>query len=340
MRRIAGLAALALATTLLAACGGGSGTASSGGTKDVKIAGINLLTFSPVFVADKLGYFKDEGLNVTIVPTNSGDASVQAMLGGSVQAVTTGFDTPIELTAKGQSAQHLAGLEMATIYAFVGGKAFPQIPADDPQAFVNAIRGKRFGVASNGSTGDTIAKGMFSEYGLDPEKDVNIIAVGTGAAATAALQTGAVDALITYEPDLTKMVNAGVGRVVFDLRTTTQEKTYSQLPTSTLQATSEWIKDDPDTARALVRAVARADKVLREDPNTALPVLKQLYPDLPPASVESIYKASQSHFKPEISQQTFDAALKIYKDAGLATEDVAYDKVVATQFSGDWTSSS
>jgi NitT/TauT family transport system substrate-binding protein len=336
MRKIAGLVALGLTATLLAACGGGPGAAPGGGSKDVKIAGINLLTFSPVFVADKLGYFKDEGLTVTIVPTNSGDASVQAMLGGSVQAVTTGFDTPIELTAKGQSAQHLAGLEMATIYAFVGGNAFPQVPADDPQAFVNAMRGKKFGVASNGSTGDTIAKGLFTEYGLDPEKDVSIIAVGTGAAATAALQAGAVDALITYEPDLTKMVNAGVGRVVFDLRTTTKEKTYSQLPTSTLQATTSWIEDNPDTARALVRAVTRADQVLREQPGTALPVLKQLYPDLPAESVEGIYKASQSHFRPEISKQTFDAAMQIYKNAGVLTEDVAYEKVVATQFAGDW----
>lgn len=340
MRKFAGLAALALATTLLAACGGGSGAAAAGGARDVKIAGINLLTFSPVFVADRLGYFKDEGLNVTIVPTNSGDASVQAMLGGSVQAVTTGFDTALELTAKGQATQHLAGMEMATIYAFVGGNSFPQIPADDPQAFVNAVRGKKFGVASSGSTGDTIARGLFREYGLNPEADVSIIAVGTGAAATAALQTGAVDALITYEPDLTKMVDAGIGRVVFDLRTTTKEKTYSQLPTSTLQATSGWIEDNPDTARALVRAVAKANRVLREDPQTALPVLTQLYPDLSPASVEGIYTASQSHFRAEISEEAYEAALAIYRDAGVVADDVAYEQVVATQFADEWASAS
>jgi len=171
-----------------------------------------------------------------------------------------------------------------------------------------------------------------------PDTDVSIIAVGTGAAATAALQSGAVDALITYEPDVTKMTTAGVGRVVFDLRTTTTEKTYSQLPTSTLQATSAWITANPDTARALVRAVTKADNVLREDPTTALPVLKALYPDLPPASVESIYKVSQAHFKPAISQQTFNEAMNIYKGAGLIKDDIAYDKVVATQFAGDWAS--
>jgi len=337
MRKIASLVALTLATILLTACGGGGGSGSAAGSSTIKIAGINLLTFSPVFVADKLGYFRDEGLDVTIVPTTSGDASVQAMLGGSVQAITTGFDTPVELTAKGQDTQHLAGLEMATIYAFVGGNAFPQVPADDPRAFVGAVKGKKFGVASNGSTGDLIAKGLFSEYGLDPEKDVSIIAVGTGAAATAALQTGSVDALITYEPDLTKMVAAGAGRIVFDLRTTKTETTYSQLPTSTLTATTAWIEGNPAAAKALVRAVTRADRVLREDPATALPVLTQLYPDLPAAAVKEIYTASQAHFRPEISPETFAAAMKIYKDAGVVAEDVPYDKVVATQFAGEWT---
>jgi NitT/TauT family transport system substrate-binding protein len=334
MRRSIALLTTVLVFAGLTACAGQS---SSGDPKNVKIAAINLFTFSPVYVADKLGYFKDEGVSVTIVPTNSGDASVQAMLGRSVDAATTGFDTPIELTAKGQSTQSLVGLEMATIYAFVGAKDFPQIPADDPQAFVNAVRGKKFGVASSGSTGDTIARGLFGEYGLNPDNDVRIIAVGTGAAATAALRSGAVDALVSYEPDLTKITASGAGRVVFDLRTSTNERTYSQLPTSTLQATSAWIHANPAVAKSLVRAVVKADNILRDDPATALPVLKGLYPELSPTQVEGIYNTSRSHFKPEISRATFDSAIKIYRKAGVATSDTTYEKVVASQFAPDWT---
>ena len=332
VRRAAALAAALLTVAGLAACAG----RPSGDPENVKIAAINLLTFSPVYVADKLGFFTDEGLHVSIVPTTSGDASVQALLGRSVDAATTGFDTPVELTAKGQSAQSLAGLEMATIYAFVGGRDFPAVPADDPAAFVKAVRGKKFGVASSGSTGDLIARGLFAEYGLDPEHDVSIIAVGTGAAATAALQSGAVDALISYEPDLTRLTGSGAGKIVFDLRTSQAERSYSQLPTSTLLATGTWIKANPDIARSLVRAVARADTVLREQPATALPVLKQLYPELSPQQVESIYAASRSHFRAEISRPAFDSAMKIYQGAGLATGPVAYEQVVATQFSPDW----
>ncbi|MGK3203151.1 ABC transporter substrate-binding protein [Amycolatopsis sp. MEPSY49] len=333
VRRAAAIIAALLTLTGLTAC---AGRPQSGDPKNVKIAAINLLTFSPVYVADKLGFFKDEGLDVTIVPTTSGDASVQAMLGRSVDGATTGFDTPIELTAKGQAVQSLVGMEMATIYAFVGGKNFPAVPADDPAAFVRAVKGHKFGVASSGSTGDLIARGLFTEYGLDPEHDVSIIAVGTGAAATAALQSGAVDALISYEPDLTRITGSGAGKVVFDLRTSKAEQNYSQLPTSTLQATSAWIKSNPDIARSLVRAVARADTVLREKSDTALPVLKGLYPELSPQQIESIYSASRSHFRAEISRPTFDSAMKIYRGAGVETGQVSYEQVVATQFSQDW----
>jgi len=336
MRKIALSLALMLSLFGLAACSGKGGAASASGNDKVKIATINLLTFSPVWVAEKLGYFKDEGLDVTIVPTNSGDASVQAMLGGSVQAAATGFATPIELTSKGQAIQLLAGLEMATIYTFVGGKDFPQIPADDPQAFVKAMKGKKFGVAASGSTGDTIARGIFSEYGLDPDKDVKITAVGVGAQATAALKAGAVDALVSYEPDVTKMVQSGVGHVVFDLRTTKNETTFSHLPTSAFQATKKWIDGHKDTAAKLVRAITRANDVLREDPATALPVLEKLYPDLSADAVENIYAAAQGHFSSAITEDTYAAAIKIYKQAGVTKEDVPYTDVVATQFTSDW----
>jgi NitT/TauT family transport system substrate-binding protein len=329
---------LALPTALLitlTACAGRPGTAS-GDPKHVKIAAINLLTFSPVFVAQKLGYFKAEGLDVKIVETGSGNASVQAMLGRSVDAATTGFDTPVQLTAKGQNVKSLVGMEMRTIYTFVGGKSFPAIHPDDPRAFVKAMKGKRLGVASPGSTGDTIARGIFHEYGLDPDKDVKIMGVGTGAAASAALKTGAVDALISYEPDVTTITSSGAGRIVFDLRTSKAETTYSRLPTSTLQATGSWIKGNPGTARRLVRAVTRADNVLRNDPATALRVLKQLYPDLSPSEVKRIYTTSRSHFRPEISKATFDSAMQVYRKAGLVKQDVAYRTVVAAQFSHDW----
>lgn len=336
MRSKASLLSLVIAVLGVTACA--AHTSSSGNTKDVRIAAINLLTFSPVYVADKLGYFKDQGLNVTLVATDSGNASVQAMLGRSVDAAVAGFDTPIELTAQGQQVQSLVGMEMATIYAFVGGPHFPQIPADDPQAFVQAMKGKKFGVASAGSTGDTIARGLFSEYGLHPDSDVTITSVGTGAAASAALRSGAVDALISYEPDLTKITSSGVGRVVFDLRTTTKEKNYSQLPTSTLEATKTWIQANPDTAKALVQAIARADDTLRTNPAVALPVLKGLYPELSATDVQHIYQASQTHFRPAIAQSTFASAMRIYHQAGLVKTDIPYAQVVATQYTQDWNS--
>jgi NitT/TauT family transport system substrate-binding protein len=335
-RRIAALLAFVVPLLLLLnACAGKPGSSAAGATS-IKIAGVNLMTFSPAFLAKSLGYYADEGLDVTIVATDSGDASVSAMLGGSVVAVTTGFDTPIELAAKGQAIQSLTGLEMATIYAFVGGNTFPDIPADDPQAFVNAMRGKKFGVAAAGSTGDTIARGVFSEYGLNPDEDVTIIAVGTGAEASAALRAGAVDALVTYEPDLTQITHAGVGRIVFDLRNTAKETTYSKLPTSTLQATKEWIDANPGVAQKLVRAVTRANNTLREDPKTALPALQQMFTELDPQLVSKIYEASQAHFNSEISAATYAAAMEIYHKTGLIKKDVPYDQVVATQFANIW----
>src|ERR1044071_10020738 len=114
-RRITTLLAVVVPLLLiLNACAGKPGSSSEGSTS-IKIAAVNLMTFSPAFLAKSLGYYDDEGLDVTIVSTESGDASVSALLGGSVVAVTTGFDTPIELAPQGQAIPTLAWFEMAPI---------------------------------------------------------------------------------------------------------------------------------------------------------------------------------------------------------------------------------
>jgi NitT/TauT family transport system substrate-binding protein len=300
----------------------------------LRIAAINLLTFSPVFVARELGYYKAEGLDVDILETTSGNATTSALLGGSVAAATTGFSQPLLLAEQGKTVKHLVGMDMASIYVFVGSPKLV-VPPDNPQALAAALKGKRFGLASLGSTGHVIAEGVLAEYGT-PSKDVTFVAIGTGATALAAFKAGAVDAIISYEPDLTQVLQAGAGKIVLDLRTTKVEKTFSRLPTSTLQATGEWIDKNPDTAARLVRAVARANKTLREDSAKSLEVLAKLYPNVPKASLQGMYEASRANFQSPVPEEQYQHALQVYMKSNQVKKPVPYDSVVAAQFKNLW----
>src|ERR1035437_26413 len=71
---------------------------------DVKIAvgGKSFMIYLPLTLTERLGYFKDAGLNVEITDFGSGTKSVQALIGGNVDATAGSFDHTIQMQAKGQ----------------------------------------------------------------------------------------------------------------------------------------------------------------------------------------------------------------------------------------------
>jgi NitT/TauT family transport system substrate-binding protein len=305
------------------------------GLQKVRLAATHVFTYAPLLIARELGYYRAEGLDVDILETQSGTATASALLGGSVAAGGSGYGQPLLLSEQGKSVKSLVGLEMASIYVFVVANRL-DVPLDQPAALAAALRGKRVGVASLGSAGHLNAEGVLAEHGV-PAKEVTFVAIGTGATALAAFKAGAVDALITYEPDLSQVLESGAGKAVLDLRSTRKENTYSHLPTSSLQATSEWIERNPELAAKLVRAVDRANRTLRNDPATSLAALAKVYPAIPPANLKAMYEGSRRQFDSQLTQEQFNLAVGIYLRTRQIKSPVAYERAVATQFRPYWT---
>lgn len=301
----------------------------------VKLAGTNLTSSAPMFVAQKLGYFSDEGLDVDVLESASGNASVSSLLGGSVDAAVTGFVIPFQVAEKGMRLQTLAGLMMKNFYVFVI-RLDLDVPEDDPKALAAALKGKRFGVSNLGSAGDSIASGVLADNGLD-SGDIVKVAVGVGATALAALRTGGVDALITYEPDASQIVASGAGRIALDLRTTQSETLFSRLPSTAFQATRDWVEANPDTAAALVKGITRANNLLREDVDQSIAVLSQLYPNIPITEVRAMHAAEHAGFRSAVPRESFVFTQDMYLKMGAISQTFAYEDLIATRFAHLWT---
>ena len=82
----------------------GSAQAQTLEKKDVKLAvgGANSLYYLPLAIADRLGYFKEQGLNVEISDFKGGSQSLTALIGGSVDVVTGAYEHTIRMLVKGQ----------------------------------------------------------------------------------------------------------------------------------------------------------------------------------------------------------------------------------------------
>jgi len=227
--------------------------------RDVHIAvgGKNAFYYLPLTIAEQLGYFKAEGLDVKISDFAGGSQALRAVVGGSAEVVSGAYEHTISLQGKKQYFQ-----------AFALQGRLPQIAlgvATGKMAGFKSykdLKGMKIGVSAPGSSTHNLVKQLATKAGLDPSKDVAIVGVGIGAAAIAAMRSGQIDAISNVDPVMTKLELDGVVKVVADTRNVkgTQEVWGAPLPAGCLYAPVEFLQKYPNVAQALANAIVRADK--------------------------------------------------------------------------------
>ncbi|MGQ0509477.1 MAG: ABC transporter substrate-binding protein [Betaproteobacteria bacterium] len=227
--------------------------------KDVHIAvgGKNAFYYLPLTVAEQLGYFKDEGLEVKISDFAGGSAALRAVVGGSADVVSGAYEHTISMQGRKQYMK-----------AFVLQGRLPQIALGISKAKAGSykspkdLKGMKIGVSAPGSSTHNLVKQMLAKAGLDPEKDVSIVGAGIGSGAIAAMKSGQLDAISNVDPVMTKLELDGDVRIVADTRSAkgTQAIWGAPLPAGCLYAPEAWVQKHPNVAQALANAMVRADK--------------------------------------------------------------------------------
>ncbi|OQW88614.1 MAG: ABC transporter substrate-binding protein [Rhodoferax ferrireducens] len=220
------------------------------------VGGKNLLYYLPLTIAEQLGYFKAEGLDVTIVDFAGGAKALQAVVGGSADVVSGAFEHTINMQFKGQMMR-----------AFVLQGAAPQIVLGiNPKTMPNFktvadLKGKKVGVSAPGSSTNVMLNFVLAKAGLKPS-DVSVIGVGTGSGAVAAMRSGQIDAMSNLDPVITLLMRSGDLQVVSDTRMVTEsEKVFGgPMPAGCLYAPQTFIDKNPATTQALTNAMVRANK--------------------------------------------------------------------------------
>ena len=95
-----------IAMLILSACGSGSGNSGNGngGTVNLKImvGGLSKQIYLPNELTQRLGYFQQKGLNVTLIDEASGQSSEDEVIAGQVQAGSGSYNHTVELQPKGK----------------------------------------------------------------------------------------------------------------------------------------------------------------------------------------------------------------------------------------------
>jgi NitT/TauT family transport system substrate-binding protein len=251
--------ALALALTL-AAHGPAFSQAPEKKQITLGVGGKTALYYLPLTICERLGYFKEQGLDVTINDFRGGAQSLQALVGGSVDVVTGAYEHTIRMQAKGQDIR--AVIELGRFPGIVLG-----VRKERAAGYKSAadLKGMKIGVSAPGSSTNFFVMYLMSKAGLKPT-DAAYIGVGIGPSAVAAVKKGDIDAISNLDPMMTKLEQDGDIKVVVDTRT--EEGTRAIFggsnPAAVLYLKQDFIEKNPNTVQALVNAFYKTLKWLEK----------------------------------------------------------------------------
>jgi len=221
----------------------------------IAIGGQSQLIYLPTSLAQELGFYRDEGLEVDLQDMAGGSKALEALIGGSADVVSGFYDHTIQMAADGRE-----------FVAFVTMLRFPGLVLVTSPQSANAVtkiedlKGRIAGVTTAGSSSHMLLLYLLKQHGLSAD-EVSVTAIGTAATAVAAIEHDKVAAGMMAEPAFTVVSRRNPGvRVLADLRHAEgvrqafQSATY---PASVLYAKGDWLRAHRGTAAKLARAITR-----------------------------------------------------------------------------------
>ena len=304
----------------------------------MRIATPDLVTNSyfPALAAEELGLYREEGLDAHVELLPSLDA-VNALRDGAVDFVAGGAHTMLLAFPGWKGAKLAVALSQGTPWLLVL-RADLQARRGD----VAAVKGLRIGAAPGP---DRAFLQVLRDVGVDPTRDGVTIAPVPGALdpgasfgvlAADALERGLVDGFWANALGSETAVRRGVGKVIADVRRGDGPPGAGQYTFAALATTDALIAREPGRVAAAVRAIVRAQGILRKDPARATEVGRRRFPPPAAAIIAAVVERDLPFYDPAISDQAVAAMNGFARSLGLLPAPVAYEDVVATRFRNLW----
>lgn len=276
------------------------------------VGGKTALYYLPLTVTERLGYFKEAGLDVEISDFQGGAKSLQALMGGSVDVVTGSYDHTIQMQAKGQPI--IALIQLGRFPGFVLA-----LRKEKAEAYRSAkdLKGMKIGVTAPGSSTHFMALHMMTQAGLKID-DASFIGTGSGNTVMAAVKRGEVDGVVNVDPMINLLDRDGAIKIVADTRTLegTNQVYGGPYPAAVLYTTTAFAEKNPNTAQALVTAFVRGLKwVQSHSPEEIAKVMPEEYMLGDKTLYIQSIKTNLPSWSPDgkISREGTETALKVLK---------------------------
>lgn len=335
MLAAAAAAALALATGCGADRGAHGGPVSGGGaTVKIMVGGLDKQIYLPAMLAQRLGYFREQGVDVQLSDEPAGVEAANQLLAGKVDGVIGFYDHTLDLQGKGRDTQSVVQLlrlpgEAVVCRSDVGGAV--RSPAD--------WSGRKLGVTGLGSSTYFLTQYLATHSGV-PTSKITPVAVKAGPTFVAAMQQKAIDCGMTTEPTITAVQEKGLGAPLIDMRTEagTTQALGGVYPASALYMRNDWVASHRDTVQKVATALVKTLRWIQS--HSAAQITDKMPPEyyrgVGKARYVKALEAQKGIFSPDgvMPQGGPETVLKVLSsfDPAVKGHDIDLSKTYTTEF--------
>ena len=315
------------------AAGGETEAASGDLTEGTILLGGRVITWAPAYLADSLGYFEEEGLDIELVVSAQGaPAAMAALVSGDALSSMTGAPAAVAPIREGAPVQMLFnasvgyGAEITVRPEFIEETGVgPDAPLEERIA---ALEGATLGIYNPGGSIDQLWRFILPQQDIDPDRDVQLVALQNAAGQVSALSAGDIDAMGVSPPSGALAEAEGFGVIYIRGNEIEGLEEYPYLVGSARTADMEG--DGADAIQGVIRALAKGMNVLRENPEEAMPPLREEFSDLDDATFEAAFEAVLASLpeSPLITEQAYQQLVDFSEAQGNPIE-IPYEELVA-----------
>lgn len=321
-------AALLLALSLLALSLTGCGEKSQGLTEVTLNEVAHSIFYAPQYAAIELGYFKDEGIDLTLVNGAGADKVMTALISGDADIGFMGSEASVYVYQEGSEdyAVNFAQLTQRAGNFLVGRQAEENFSWEN-------LKGKKVLGGRAGGMPQMIFEYILKKNGIDPKTDLSIDQSINFGLTAAAFTSNDSDYTVEFEPFATGLEIEGSGYVVASLGVDS-----GYVPYTAYSAKKSFIEKNPEAVQGFTNAIQRG--LLYVNTHSAEEIAKVIKPQFKEtdeatiAAIVERYK-QQDTWKGDtiFEESSFDLLQNILEEAGELKARVPYNDLVTTEFS-------
>jgi NitT/TauT family transport system substrate-binding protein len=222
----------------------------------------------PQYVAEAKGYYKEKGLDVELTTFRGGGEVASALVGGSVDVCIGALDHAIKMKEKGLDVAVVLTIQEKLGFTMFVRKGLGIKKLVD-------LKGKTLETSAPGSSSDNYMRYLLATAGLDPLKDVTIVAGGGNEGRIAALKQGAADAGAVTEPATSIIMSEGFAEVLHD-------GTQWEYPFNVVIIKRDFLNKNRNAIKGFVEATLQGAKFAKANPQYAEETGLKLFPKSDP----------------------------------------------------------